>query len=1008
MAKKKATKLKSKKLEDRIAPGMVGGGLIDPGMVDQVDIDSGGEGVEESFEHTESENFGPDAQMEGEYLDEASANEPPPMPEGEFQGEDDFQQNDEFSANQQYDEFAQGDNVDGEFVDDGPGEWQEPDWVTANADGSVDIMPPEGVTVDPDAGIANFPVDVANEELPLPEDTIITPDGGLEMPLPEGAEYLQESNQLLIPQGSVSLDEIPEGIEAYEAPDGSVMVNLPDQGIEIDPESGTVHFDNHFANEFTPENVEILEDGSVNIQFPEDGVEYNDDGSIHMSAQASQFMDSPPPEYYGEMDYAEYQPDGSVNIMPPEGVTVEGGICEMPHDLANEHLEMPQEFELHADGTSSFQLGENVEYNADINGLIFPEGEIHLEEIPEGIDAHINPDGTTTVMLQDGMQYDAEANCVKMDNYWTNEVTPDNMQFSEDGICSIALPEGTEFYEDGSFNIPADHVDFMEQQPPEYVADCDWAEPTANGDYHMTPPEGFNVDPQMGELSCEHQFIDEHIPHPEEVQFNADGTMTVSLPDGTEFNDGQLKFPEGSMNINEIPPEVQPVLHEDGSITVTLQDGMEFNPDTNSVNLDNYWTNELSPEPVNYSPDGVLTVDLPQDCEFHDDGSFTIPEGHCDFIQDPDPAYCTQGPDWVEPNPDGSVSLVANEHFESFPEDGQIQMNADYINDGFEDYKPDGVTFNDDGTMTAQVPQGTLYDAEANALTFPQGEMHMNELPQELNAQLNDNGSITVNLQDGMDYNPETGSVHFDNYWTNELTPDCTEFTPEGQVIVDMPHDCHFYEDGSVSIPPESCDFIEQPYPEYVNEGPDWVNDNPDGSVTVMPPEGIEVNAQEGYLSMDFETAQAELGGDLIPEELTLNSDGTVSMSIPDDIQFEFDAQSNTFTLTETPENFNINEVPDFLSAEYDANGNVVVSLPEGVTFDADSGSLILSNELVNEMAPEPIEFTPEGEFKIHLPEDTQYFEDGFVISSDSADFLNDGQEGNMPQEEYQATQNAS
>ena len=35
-------------------------------------------------------------------------------------------------------------------------------------------------------------------------------------------------------------------------------------------------------------------------------------------------------------------------------------------------------------------------------------------------------------------------------------------------------------------------------------------------------------------------------------------------------------------------------------------------------------------------------------------------------------------------------------------------------------------------------------------------------------------------------------------------------------------------------------------------------------------------------------------------------------MMIPDDIQFEFNNESNSFTLTEVPEGFNVNEVPDF------------------------------------------------------------------------------------------------
>jgi len=389
-------------------------------------------------------------------------------------------------------------------------------------------------------------------------------------------------------------------------------------------------------------------------------------------------------------------------------------------------------------------------------------------------------------------------------------------------------------------------------------------------------------------------------------------------------------------------------------------------------------------------------VALPQDCEFHQDGSFDLPQDHADFIENPDPGYCSHGPDWVAPNPDGSITLEANENFEVHPEEGYVSMDAEYVNEAFDEYTPEGVEFNADGTMTAQVPAGTLYDVDANAVTFPEGEIHMNEIPEQLDAQLNDNGSITLNLDEGMNFDPATGEMNFDNHWTNEITPDHVEFQPNGEVHVDMPHDSHYMDDGSAHIPAESADFIENPAPEFVDNGPDWVQDNPDGSVTVQPPEGIEINYDEGSISMSADMAMQEMGGDLIPPEIQLNADGTADMMIPDDIQFEFDNESNSFTLTEVPEDFNINEVPDFLEANVDPSGVVHVQLPEGCNYNPDLGSINLSNEVINEVAPEPIEFSQDGEFSINLPEDTEYFEDqgAFVISGESADFLDEGPQG--------------
>jgi hypothetical protein len=1003
MAKKKqAKKLKSKKLEDRIAPGMVGGGLVDPGMVDVVEADQPDDNhAQEDLNQTETEHLDSHEAPQGEYLDDASAGEPAGEyqdhgdgPDGEAGEHDDYN-----DSSDNYDEFSSEDQPTVEYDESG---WQEPDWVTAHADGSVDIMPPEGVSID--EGIASFDVEVANEELPLDDGTTINSDGSITTELPEGSQYLEASNQLILPEDSVQMEEIPEGLEAYPNPDGSIMVNLPDDGIQVDPDAGTINFDNHFANEMAPENVDIAEDGTVNIHLPEEGVEYNDDGSVHLSAEASQFMSEPPPEYYMEADYADYNADGSITIEPPEGVNVDGGICEMSCEHANEYLEFPEEFELNADGSAEYSLPESCEYHEDANCITFAEGDMHLDEVPEGIDAHINPDGSCSVMLGEGMEYNGDDHCVELSNDCVNEYTPDIMNVDADGNVQIALPEGTEFYDDGSFCMPAETIDYYEADYPEYVDSCEWADHNYDsGAYDCHPPEGFNLDTDAGTLTCQYDMIEEHIPLDEGIEFHQDGTMDVQMPEGTEYyadvgSSGALHFPQGSMMYDDIPEQVNPELQEDGSIKVYLQDGMEFNPDSGSIHLDNYWTNELTPEPVSYTESGDFCLDLPQDCEYHDDGSFTIPEHCTDFIENPDPSYCTEGPDWINSNPDGSITFEANDNFECHPEEGYIQMDTTYLNEGFADYTPEGVEFHEDGTMTAEVPEGTLYDADAGSLTFPEGAMHMDEIPNEMHAEYNDNGSITVNLPEGCDYDAEAGSVHFDNYWTNEMTPDCVEFSPEGHCHVDMPHDAHFFEDGSVHLPEDCCDFMDEPYPEYVDHGPDWVSDNPDGSVNVLPPEGFEVNAEEGYLSCSYDVAMEQFGGDLIPEEFNLNADGTISMEIPEDIQYDYNTDGNYFTLTETPENFNINEVPDFLEASYDADGNVQINFSEGINYDADSGSINLSNEIVNEMTPEPINFTPEGEFQINLPEDTQYFEEGFVISSDSAEFLDDGHE---PHGEY-------
>ena len=180
---------------------------------------------------------------------------------------------------------------------------------------------------------------------------------------------------------------------------------------------------------------------------------------------------------------------------------------------------------------------------------------------------------------------------------------------------------------------------------------------------------------------------------------------------------------------------------------------------------------------------------------------------------------------------------------------------------------------------------------------------------------------------------------------------------------------------------------MENPHPEYVDHGPDWVSDNPDGSVTVNAPESMVVDPEAGTVTMSAEVAMQELGGDLIPEEITINGDGTANIGLPEGTTFDADANALTFA----PGEVSIHEVPEGLEAQLNEDGSVTVSLNESVSYDADSNSVQFSNEMINAMAPEPINITADGQFQIELPEDTQYFEgNSFVISAESADFLDD------------------
>lgn len=985
--KKYVKKMQAKKLEDRIAPGMVGGGLVDPGMVDVIeggDIDQQSDQNLGEGDQTQFDANGETA-LEGEgYIDEAGNGEL--GPEDEYQDGNDLNGDspEDYQSEADYNEFSQNDAATGDFVEEQPS-WQEPDWVTASADGTFEILPPEGVSID--EGIANFPVEVANEVFPLPEDMSITPTGGMEVGLPEGSNYIEGSNALIIPEGSVELNEIPEQFEAFENPDGSLMLNLPDDGVEYDAESNVLQFDNYQANELIPENMEIQEDGSVNLTLPENGVEYNDDGSLQLSPEAAGHIESPAPEYISELDSAEYNPDGSATITPPEGVEAEGGIANVEYQ-AIDQLPLDEEFHINDDGSSAYSLPEGAEFSEDVGGVTFPAGEINIEEVPEGVDAHVNPDGSATVMLADGMEYDQVSHSIQMDNYWTNEVTPDNLDVATNGSVNIALPEGTEYYEDGSFNIPSEQLDFATNDVPEFVGDFEFTDVKIDGAYHCDCPEGFEVNAEQGSVDVSNEAFQEHCATDDGFTFNEDGTMTAELPEGSTYDSAahSITFPEGEFSMDEKPEQMDATLNEDGSVTLNLQDGMEHQD--GSVHFDNHWTNELTPAPVEFSPDGSVHCELPQDCEFHEDGSFTIPEYQADFLENPDPSYMLNGPEFIDSNPDGSFTVENFENIEVNPEAGTIQMETEFFNESFENQIPEEVSFNSDGTMDLKAPEGSLYDAEANSLTFPEGEVHLDEIPEQIESSLNSDGSLTIQLQDGMEF--QDGSVHMDNYWTNELTPDALEFSEDGQCTCDLPHDTHYFEDGSFNVPEGSTDFIDGVHPEYVDQGPDWVNDNPDGSVTINTPDGSIVDSSAGTVTFDYDMAQAEFQGDLIPEDMQLHADGSADIGVPEGALF--DAEANTLTLPEGEAH--MNEIPNGVDAQLNEDGTITVNLSEGMDFNPESGTIHLSNELLNEFTPGPINIGLDGSFEINLPEDTQYFEGGdFVVSADNADFLNDGEE---------------
>ncbi len=815
--KKQPKKLSVKKLEERIAPSMVGGGIIDPGTIENMTVDPthATDGCAANYQSTTMDQISPSQPHE---IADAPYQNPQPAgvnpdashdPSGQYS---DSHDNLDQQANTQ--DLNQPSGADQSYVEEAP-TWKEPDWVTANADGSVNIVPPEGVGIQ--NGVATFPVDVANAALPLPTGVEIQGDGSVAVALPEGSQYNAEANTVTLEADSPLLKAVPENITTFENPDGTYCVALPPDGVSFNADTQTLTMSCDCVNELTPSNIEILDTGAVNITLPE-GSEHNADGSIYMPPEATQFMDHPAPAYIENIDWATAQPDGEIVCDMPQGAVIEGGVATFSHDVVGDTLPIPEDITINSDGSMEVKLPEGTIYNADANTLKFEAGDIKADEIPNGVAFQLNDDGSILAKLPDGMEYNADTGAVHMDNYWANQIAPDTAAINMDGSISVDLPDQTQFDPDGAhFVIPAEHADFIDTPAPDYVHDVDWSTANGDGSYTVTPPNEFRVDLNQGQIDIPHDQIDQYVPLPNDMTILPDGSMDIKVPEGTVFNAdlGRLTFPEGSVHLNEIPEGITAELNASGQVAVTLPDGMQYSPEAGAVHMDNYWANQVAPNAVEVTPDGSLRVDLPADCEFHDNGSFTVPEHSADFIAHPMPPYIAEGPDWVSPNPDGSVTLEAPRDVHVSPENGTMNFSCDACNDHFKDYMPEDFRLNADGSAQIGVPEGSTFDAANNTLSFPPGAVHMNEIPEGIEAQLNADGSINVRLPEGMDYNANTGMVHMSNAWVNEFAPEPVQIQVDGQIKVELPQGTQYFDGGACTIPANSAGFLEPAPPVF-------------------------------------------------------------------------------------------------------------------------------------------------------------------------------------------------
>lgn len=311
---------------------------------------------------------------------------------------------------------------------------------------------------------------------------------------------------------------------------------------------------------------------------------------------------------------------------------------------------------------------------------------------------------------------------------------------------------------------------------------------------------------------------------PEDVTFNADGSATVGVPQGTLYdaNAGTLTLPSGEVSVNEIPEGMDYSLNGDGSVTVTLPEGVNYDPASGTMNVSNYWVNEWTPEPVTYTADGQFNVDMPADCHYYENGSCWIPAESADFMNYPEPAYVSEGPEWVSMNPDHTISFETQgvNGITVNPDAGTVSMSYPAVMEHFESAVPEDITFNPDGTMNVDLPAGTSYDAATGVMTLPAGEVGVHEIPEGMSYTVNDDGSVAITLPEGISYNGD--SLNVNNYWANQLAPDNVVISPSGMITVTMPPTTEYFDSGFTMDYPGAGSYY--PNPEWYPTADDGTN----------------------------------------------------------------------------------------------------------------------------------------------------------------------------------------
>jgi len=210
---------------------------------------------------------------------------------------------------------------------------QELKWIKKNDNGKYLFQLPEGAVLMTKDRVAHFPLETVNRSFVFPENLEFQPDGSLKVTLPPGVEYLDQSNTLILPEGSIPVQEFPGFFMAHKNPDSSVTAYLPEYGVEIDFENNYLTLHNDVVNKVMPHYFDVLTDGSMMVSLPPKCKIKNDE--IEMSEEQFSFYSKKRFSFVNEFDWIEENENGSLKVEPLEGMKLNGELLHVPYSMVN-------------------------------------------------------------------------------------------------------------------------------------------------------------------------------------------------------------------------------------------------------------------------------------------------------------------------------------------------------------------------------------------------------------------------------------------------------------------------------------------------------------------------------------------------------------------------------------------------------------------------------------------------------------------------------------------------